>query len=579
MARLIDSLAAGQTWMKFVIAYSTNVTGSDADGVGEGFLEPRWAGGATRHPLLESALLAFSYVARHVKDGRPKFGLEPRRTTDDDGWPPPPATVDPELADGWWVLAERVHANAPKARLYAAAFLRGGPERARYGRAAADAYMAAADEATRQAETVEYLTSALRLSRAVSDSARVAAAHTGLLDFVNDELANQSGLGFAIQALELAAHERAARGTVEALAERVCAATPQLQIADRAFKLRLQLAAEPDKEAIWRERVQRHRSEALAEDLPAVRSVKLRHALQVAQASGHTDLRDQVAADLQECAQLDLGMIRFSATSALYDETIDELIEAMIGGDSWKAALVRFAQFGPLSGTETANRRIIEERHASSPLLALFPTHLIGPDNLPSYSGVDPEDRFEVDLVRWEAELVSSYLPPLAEALHQVPDRHGLPPLTELHEFLASWPGLDAPTTDVLAVALHRFWSGDSDGATYSALPQIEGQIRRLIMARNVGIYRAQKDKTPGQTLGLGAMLPLLPQTHDMSTDWLRYYAAALVHVAGLNLRNHLMHGFRGLQSAEVATLTIHLLLHIGTLQPAADGPEEPPGD
>jgi hypothetical protein len=143
-----------------------------------------------------------------------------------------------------------------------------------------------------------------------------------------------------------------------------------------------------------------------------------------------------------------------------------------------------------------------------------------------------------------------------------------MPTAEDVYAFLSNWPGLSQTTTDVTTIALLRLWSGDSDATTYTALPQIEATSRYLVMSVNRGIFRAQQQHTPGQTLGLGALLPILVETHDFSEDWNRLYSAALVHPAGLNLRNRLLHGSGGRTGADTAALVLHLLLHLGTVQP-----------
>jgi Domain of unknown function (DUF4209) len=124
----------------------------------------------------------------------------------------------------------------------------------------------------------------------------------------------------------------------------------------------------------------------------------------------------------------------------------------------------------------------------------------------------------------------------------------------------------------VLAVALQRFWAGDADGATYTALPQIERIVRVLVMSQRRGIYRVQEKHTPGQTLGLRALLPILSETHRVPEARIRLYSTSLVHPAGLNLRNLLSHGFAGFAGPEAAALVLHLLLHLGTIESPTAG-------
>lgn len=94
-------------------------------------------------------------------------------------------------------------------------------------------------------------------------------------------------------------------------------------------------------------------------------------------------------------------------------------------------------------------------------------------------------------------------------------------------------------------------------------------------MADGRGIYRVQQQHRPGQTVGLGALLPILAETHDIPDERIRTYSAALVHPAGLNLRNRLMHGFGGLTGPDTAAIILHLLLHLGTLT-GLSGPSRP---
>jgi hypothetical protein len=269
--------------------------------------------------------------------------------------------------------------------------LRGGSDRPRHAKAAGEAYLYAAHTAARKPESVDDLHAALRLSRAVRDIELAGRALTGLLDFVDSQLQTpETGLGFAVQALEIAAAEPAPPQRVGGLAERISHAAQYVPLADRALKILLRRASEQDKPTIWRRRVELRRAEALASDHPAVKSARLQNVLQIAQESGQTDLRDLVAADLQACAKEDLGLISFTASSHQYEEAVADQIEAMIGADTWQGALIRFATFGPLTGTLEKNRVIVQDQHAASPLLRLLPTQLLGPDMLPTYTGITP---------------------------------------------------------------------------------------------------------------------------------------------------------------------------------------------
>lgn len=576
IAQRVDAgYTANPTWWQFSIDFRSTTDPDDA--VGDPLADEPPAPDAGSSPVShrqeklvrQAALLAFSYVVNFVDEqGRARLVVQPFSRVNDDAWPPPPGEVADEVAQWWPLLADRVTAAAPRARLHTVCFLRGGPNRSYHGRSAADAFMAAADDTRRKAEQVEYLQSALRLGRALNATDLVENALEKLLDFAAGELDNHGGgLGYSIQALEIVAAEPACPDRLDELVESLISTARFIPIADRGLKLLLQRAGEAGKPDIWGRRIDLRRAEALGADQPAVKIFRLQRTLHLAERAGDRARREQLAADLQACAREDAGMLHYTASSHLYEEEVANQIEAMIGGDSWQGALVRFARFGPITGSSKGNREVIRVRLDASLLYRLMPTQLIGPDGLPSYTGINEEDRFEVELVRWEAQLITSWARLLVQGLHEVTERFETPSGPELFGFLQSWPGANPTTVPVLTTALLRFWAGDSDAATYTALPQIEGAVRHLVMSRGRGIYRVQQKHTPGQTLGLGALLPILAETHNITEDRARAYGAALVHPAGLNLRNQLMHGFGGLTGPDTAAIVLHLLLHLGTLE------------
>ena len=568
------------TWYQFNLDFRSTTEPDDA--VGDPLADPpsddeteTRAEPSAEKLVRQAALLVFSYVVDFADEkGRPKLVFGPSSRFNDHVWPLPPDKVGVEIAVWWPRLAASVTASAPRARLHAACFLRGGRGRAQHGRDAAAAYLEASGEIGRKPEIVEDLHSALRIGRALGDATIVDTALNRLLDFVAAELETpDAGLGFAVGALEVAAAEPRCPTRVDELAEQLGITARYVRIADRGLKILLRRAAPADKPALWGRRIDLQRTEAMAADLPAVKIFKLQQALHLAEEAGDRTRREHLASDLQATAQEDLGMIHMSAASHQYEEEVANQIDAMIGHASWDRALVDFATFGPVIGRVEQNREVIRARMDASVLHRLMPTHLLGPDGLPTYTGITEEDRFEVELVGWEAELLTNWSRLLARGLREIPERFGTPSGPDLFEFLKSWPGANSTTVSVLTVALLRYWAGDSDATTYTAMPQIEGSVRSLVKAQGRGIYRLQQQHKPGQTLGLGALLPILAETHDISDAWIRTYNAALVHPAGLNLRNQLMHGFGGLTGPDTAAVVLYLLLHLGTLDIRRDDP------
>lgn len=104
----------------------------------------------------------------------------------------------------------------------------------------------------------------------------------------------------------------------------------------------------------------------------------------------------------------------------------------------------------------------------------------------------------------------------MSEALHGVVAAHGTPGHDELAGFLAQWPAVEPAVAAALARALHRYWTGDSQGAAYTVLPRIESMARRLVLDSERGIYRLQREHVPGHYAGLGRLLPIVDEEYGL---------------------------------------------------------------
>ncbi len=359
---------------------------------------------------------------------------------------------------------------------------------------------------------------------------------------------------------------------VDELLERAEASWPDANRKDGALALMLERC--PDDETrreVWRRRVEVFSRDAAAASSGIMRAVRLQQALALAEASGDRGLRQEAAAALQTVRRDDLGLLSFSATSRRYEEEFEQQVTACSAGDSWQQSLITFAMLPPLSGDTERNRDLIRRRHAEHPLGAIFPTQLLGPEGLPAYTGTSEQDRFDVDLVRWETDLTEQWLQVLAAALHDIPHRHGLPTLQDISSFLAGWPAVDGPLAPALARALLRYWTGDSEGAAYTVLPRVESVVRGLVLATDRGVYRLQREHKPGQYAGLGQLLPIVQEEYGLDESRTRFLAALLRHPAGLNLRNQMLHGFVGDPGPGIAAVLLHAALSLcGIARPPA---------
>lgn len=517
-------------------------------------------------PWLERATVwALEYHVETVDaQGRRRVRLAPAHEHDDGADPPTPGDVPELVAEVWQTLLGLVTQPPALARLHHLLFERGGPARREHARSAAVAYIASAQDWERGLDAVQDLTAATRLARAVGDTdltAESLAAASALVAQLLEQ--DDPPAGIVVRALRHLVGEPGCPPDVDELLERAAGAWPDANRKDGALKLMLERC--PDDEArrqVWRRRVAVFTEDAAAAS-GIIRAVRLQQALGLAEASGDKELRQQAAAALQTVRRDDLALMSFSATSRLYEEEFEQQVTAVSAGNSWQQSLITFAEWPPLSGDTERNRDLIRRRQAEHPLSALFPTQLLGPEGLPAYTGTSEEDRFDVDLVRWETDLTEQWLPIVAAALHEIPRRHGLPDLKDISSFLAGWPAVDGPLAPALARALLRYWTGDSEGAAYTVLPRIESIIRALVLSTARGVYRLQREHKPGQYAGLGQLLPILPEEFGLDESRTRFLDALLRHPAGLNLRNNMLHGFVGDPGPGIAATLLHAALFL----------------
>ncbi|WP_231109973.1 hypothetical protein, partial [Mycobacterium avium] len=94
---------------------------------------------------------------------------------------------------------------------------------------------------------------------------------------------------------------------------------------------------------------------------------------------------------------------------------------------------------------------------------------------------------------------ILGWVSPLISALHEIPNRFGLPETQQLAEFLHTWPGIHRSALPAVVIALQRFWAGDSQGAIHILVPKIEDLIRELLLSVDYGMYALEQAQRPGQ--------------------------------------------------------------------------------
>lgn len=502
--------------------------------------------------------------------------LRPRIEAVDHTWPVAVDRASARAKELWRALGEATRDHAMRARFSHLLFQAKAGSGRELASGAAEAYLDAVSDDWGAIDRMEFAHAGLRLSLAVGERDQADRA----AEVIRDE---------ALRCTTVDAPGIAARGVVilagvgrlpfdfAAVAEQVLGKGIGSNNADHIYAAWIGREQPQDREPLWRRRVQAAVDDAERTD-GLVRVSKLYDALHLAERSGIGGLRRDVASRLQRAGQSEFQMMHMRTVTREYEEAVTEAAEAMIDGQTLAASLIRWASYGPPTGDAARNREAMRQCLEGAVFWHLMPTVLTGPDNLPIYRGRTEAERFDVEVVKYEALVLAHHEPIMTSALRMVVDRYGIPDQASLMGFFETWPGLDRTSARMAANALVRFWAGDFDGTLYTLMPQIERTARNLLLAADEGIYRQQREATPGQYMGLGAMLEPLGRLYGMSEDWQRYFAVCLNHPAGLNLRNLVSHGFTGATPPDLATVVTHLLLHLGTLElPSASEADSAP--
>ncbi|WP_156751579.1 DUF4209 domain-containing protein [Mycobacterium sp. 1245111.1] len=514
---------------------------------------------------LRAVCWVFDYAVEF--DGK-NARLAPRVESSDQPDPPPIKSVDSKVRQVWRDLLDIVATAPARARIAHALFQCGGSAGPANAAIAVDNYIASAQHWRRQHDSDEYLRIAARIARIVGDSAATQRALEYLLDgaqrALDDEPSDKPG--YVLRPLDYAVNEPDCPARVDELLERAAVALDNVRDRERALTLISQRCTDNEcRRRVWERRVNNFLTAADSET-GIIKMILRQDALKCAETSTFSELKELAAAALQSTRHEDLGLMHVHTSAAIYQEHFEQVRDQMAQGATWQEALISFAQCGPLSGDYDQNCATIEQLRAAAPLVAYFPDKILGPDGLPIYEAIDPDDRFDGDLTKWEAQVIGGNLGPLTAALHSIPDRFGIPDQVALAAFLSQWPTTSQYVMRAITLGLQRFWCGDYEGVVYAATPWIEAAIRQVILDANQGIYTLQSIHKPGQYPGLGAMIDLLPDRFTLSRSRYRFLKATLTHPLGINLRNRLSHGIELFNSSQAAALVLHTLLTVTLL-------------
>ena len=291
----------------------------------------------------------------------------------------------------------------------------------------------------------------------------------------------------------------------------------------------------------------------------------LETAIKLARDYGLPALAYAATARLQALGSEGLGLKTYTARFTLPDQIAEAYFSAFMTAPSWgslprpphwwrPADWERIGQ--PGTGCAGSCGR--------APYAILSKTRL-GGDHLPRFTASTDEQRFEWLLAECEIFRLNVQSRLIAEVLRRVWSKWGPIGQSELAAYLGQRTHVPGPLASFLAQGFIRHFTGDYEGAAYTVTPKIEALARSIALACGLPLYRTQREKSPGQYPGLGALLPEMRKA-GLNESWYRFLNTYLASVAGANIRNELLHGFVDEigEPASALILTAALYLAVG---------------
>lgn len=537
---------------------------------------------AEKEGPMAALLLAFQLYAREGRQlapGQRYFALTFGGEVSD---------VQPEVLDVWVTCADHVSEPVCQARLHDLCFeLRRG-NIAHHIRAACEAYLSMASNNPHSAgDDIQRISGAMRrmheLSRVLSLGKRSkmedveARAVAALLDAAQQSL--DSGhpgpgelLGLLDPLIDTSSDPRVDRylGRARTAFEGDAYSTAE------TIMLQVRRAGdEATRERLRREQVSGYIEFAM-KGLGGLRQMNLEIAIKLARDFGFADLLDQATLHLQEMTVEDLGFQKIQRSISIDRDQVEQFLAHFTVQPGWMEALAVVIGIGPPSGKVDDNRRSAAVAKAASPLMASIPQKRVGGDGLPRYVARSEDEKDEYRLAEQESMRLKIWAGLIFEALYRIEEKWH-PQSDDLAAFLGANHHVQPAVAASLARAFRHFFDGDPEASAYIALPRVEALVRDLVLVLNLPVYRTQRERTPGQYPGLGALVPELIRA-GMDESWGRYLTTLLSGPAGWNVRNEALHGFLSEVGPPLAALilvaALYLCIGIPLSSPDADEAE-----
>ncbi len=488
---------------------------------------------------------AYEYHPRRTKPARQDFFEPPILNADGTGNIPSLSSLPDEAIDWLAQLSREVKQPRALARLAHLLFLRKHNNAGAHARAAIKSYLVFAQGST-NIDAVDAVRIGLELSRRIGDAQLADDALSVIVSITRAALAvDRPAAGVVLGLLDTLVSEANPPSDIEQLVHDARAVYARdVHNADTviSFELRLSQGDTAAIAALWEARVALWIAAAEKADRAAA-SIYLQRAVQHARASDNPQLLERTTAKLQELRLDDLGLTHITVGMSLPRPHLDQLIRPVIDAHTWQEALREFARLGPVTGDADANRQAVRQQEQDFPLSRFFPPTQLGSDNLPRFSARTDDELFEYALVKNESLFLQLRAPVILEGLARIIADWPIPTLAELAQHFAVNPAVPLDLAAAIARSFLRFWAGDAEGAAFTITPRIEALTRNLLIQADVGIYRLQRQQSPGQYPGLRFLLDELLK-RGLDASWHRFMLVLCAHVVGFNFRNELSHGF-----------------------------------
>ena len=510
---------------------------------------------------------AYEYHPRRAKPTEQDFFEPPLLYADGTGNIPSLSSLPDEAIEWLAQLSREVKQPRALARLAHLLFLRRYGNAGIHARTAIKSYLVIARRSI-DIDAVDAVRIGLELSRRIGDAQLADDALGIIVGIIRAALAvDQPAAGVVLGLLDMLVSEANPLSDVEQLLQDARAAyANDAHNADTviSFELRLSRGDTAVTTALWDARVALWIAAAEKTDR-IVASVHLQRAVKHARASGDSQLLERTTAKLQELRLDDLGLTRITVGMSLPRPHLDQMIRSVIDAPTWQEALREFARLGPVTGDADANRRAARQQEQDFPLSRLFPPAQLGGDNLPRFSATTDEEIFEHRLVKNELLFLQLHAPVVLEGLMRIIASRPIPSLEELSQHFATNPTIPPDLAAAIARSFLRFWAGDAEGAVCTATPLIEALARNLLVQDDFGIYRLQRQQSPGQYPGLRFLLDELSK-RGLDASWHRFILVLCAHVVGFNFRNELSHGFILDVDDSFAALVLQVVAYLANL-------------